>query len=154
MAKNEIFVVTTDYASHPYVQLTTTLSTEGAIKDILYAHKKFTPPKMSKKLEFGMKKFPVILVFCSTDLKNYMDDKNGDSKCDLLRKEEKSVLEKGFKENEKKIILVQYTEGDESKMKPNCLKNHSLLPTHTEEEIAILKSRIRQKLTINQPQKR
>jgi len=150
MAKKEIFVITTDYASHPYIELTTTLSTVALTKDILYAHKKFTPPKMSKKLEFGMKKFPVILVFCSADLKNYMDEKNGDSKCDLLKKDEKSVLEKGFKEYEKKILLVQYTDGDESKLKPKCLAKHSLLMTNSKEDIDILKLKIKQKLTINQ----
>ena len=124
MVYKTILIITTENTSSQYATLRSDLFNYD-LKDVFYVNKRFKPPTMSEKLEMALDKLPVILVLCSPELKNYMDEPEGDSKCKLLNKEEKSVLEKGFKENKEKIILVQYTEGDVSKMKPNCLKDHS-----------------------------
>jgi len=152
MANKDIFVITTENTSQQYADLKSTLSDVGTLKDIFYANKKFKGSTMSKKLEAGMKQCPVVLVFCSAEFKNYMDERNGDSKCTLLKKDEKSSLEKAFKANEKKVILVQYTQGDENKLKPN-LKSFKELPLSqgfSEDDIEILKLKIIEKQTNNQ----
>ena len=152
MANKDIFVITTENTSQQYTDLKSHLSDVGTLKDIFYANKKFKGSTMSKKLEAGMKQCPVILVCCSPDFKIYIDERSGESKCALLKKDEKSALEKGFKANEKKIVLVQYSEGDENKLKPNLksFKELKLSPAFSEDDIETLKMKILEKQTSNQ----
>ena len=133
--------------SQTYQDVKTELETIVAIQDIFYANKKYIAKTLAKKFEKGMDDCKCLIVFCTADLKSYLDDKKGSSNCTILTKDEKSTLEKGFKKHKNKIILVNFKGAEDEKIKPKCLSEHELTLCTPKQEMDITKDKIKMKIT-------
>ena len=131
--------------SQTYQDVKTELETVVPIQDIYYANKKYIAKTLAKKFEKGMDDCKCIIVFCTADLKSYLDERRGNSNCAILTKDEKSTLEKGFKKHKGKIILVNF-KGDDDKIKPKCLNEHELTLCTPKEEMDLTKDKIKTKI--------
>ena len=140
------FAITTEQ-SQTYQDVKTELETVVTIQDIFYANKKYLAKTLAKKFEKGMADCKCLLVFCTADLKSYLDEKKGNSNCVHLTKDEKSTLEKGFKKHKNKIILVNFKGDDDAKIKPKCLGEHELTLCTPKEEMEITKDKMKMKIT-------
>ena len=140
------FAINTEQSQH-YEDVKTELATVVVIQDVYYANKKYIAKTMAKKLEKGMADCDCLIVFCTPELKSYLDEKKGISNCPYLTKDEKSTLKKGFKKYKSKIIIVNYKGEDDAKIKPTCLNEHELTLCAPREEMEITKDKIKMIIT-------